>query len=61
MFSIPDAAETLYQLAVDINNYHIGFLAVGSDNPWSTLCAHRLDDAWMICNSLGEVVVLKIG
>ena len=61
MFSVPDAAETLYQLAVDLDNYHIGFLAVGSDNPWSALRAHRLDDAWMIRNSLGEVVVLEIG
>ncbi len=45
MFSVPDAAETLYQLAVDLDNYYIEFLAVGSDTPWSTLCAHRLEDA----------------
>ena len=61
MFSVPDAVETLYQLAVDLDNYHIGFLAVGSDNLWSMLCAHCLNNAWIICNLLGEVVVLKIG
>ena len=61
LFAVPDAAETLYQLAVDLDNYHIGFLATGINNPWSTLRAHRLDNAWIIRNSLGEVVVLEVG
>ncbi len=61
LFSVPDAAETLYQLAVDLDNYHVGFLAVGNNNPWNALRARRLNNAWCIRNSLGEVVVLEIG